>query len=68
MQLLHESGLPYQFLDVELNQVHAEALRALYKNGNLHFPTITIGSKKLRNPQKKELLKWLDRLILSKLP
>ena len=66
-QLLDQMDLPYQFLDVVLNQAHASALRSLYETGKLNFPTITIGTKKLRNPPKEELVKWLNKLIPSKL-
>ena len=66
--LLEQTGLPYQFLDVEFNEDHAIALRNLYKNGKLNFPTITIGDKKLRNPYKEELHQWLNKLIPSRLP
>lgn len=59
---LDDMGLPYEFLDVEQDKDHAEALRNLYENRKLNFPTVTIGSKKLRNPSKQELIKWLDRL------
>lgn len=65
--LLEETKLPYQFLDVEKNEDHAAALRGLYENGKLNFPTITIGKKKLRNPYKEELEKWLNKLIPSRL-
>ena len=41
--LLDKTELPYQFLDVEQNKDHAEALRGLYENRKLNFPTITIG-------------------------
>lgn len=61
--LLDKTGLSYHFLDVEVNKDHAEALRGLYKNRTLNFPTITIGKKKLRNPDKEELLKWISKLI-----
>lgn len=61
--LLADMGLDFEFLDVELDEVHAEALRQLYENRKLHFPTITIGKKKLRNPYKEELVKWIDKLI-----
>ena len=60
---LDDMGLPYEFLDVEEDKNHAEALRNLYENRKLNFPTVTIGSKKLRNPSKQELVKWLDKLI-----
>ena len=61
--LLDEIRLPYQFLDVEANLDQAEELRNLYETRKLNFPTITIGKKKLRNPNKIELIKWLDKLI-----
>ena len=64
--LLDDIGLPYTFLDVEQSNVHAEELRGLYENRKLNFPTITIGKKKLRNPYKEELVKWIDKLIPSK--
>jgi len=63
--VLNETGLPYLFLDVEKNTNHAAELRGLYENGKLNFPTITIGTKKLRNPYKEELYKWLYKLIPS---
>ncbi|WP_298416939.1 glutaredoxin family protein [uncultured Kordia sp.] len=61
--LLEGKKLPYQFLDVKANETHAEELRNLYENRKLNFPTITIGSKKLRNPREEELGKWLQKLI-----
>jgi arsenate reductase-like glutaredoxin family protein len=64
---LDETTLPYQFLDVEDNESYAEELRSLYENRKLNFPTITIGKKKLRNPSKEELEKWLNKLIPSRL-
>jgi len=66
--VLEEIGLPFQFLDVEANEVHAEELRGLYENRKLNFPTITIGKKKLRNPHKEDINKWLNKLIPSRLP
>jgi hypothetical protein len=65
--LLDKTDLPYQFLDVENNETSAEELRSLYENRRLNFPTITIGKKKLRNPYKEELEKWLNKLIPSRL-
>ena len=56
-------NLEYKFLDVELNQANAEALRSLYENRKLNFPTLTIGEKKLRNPSDKDLKKWIEKLI-----
>ena len=66
--LLNATELPYQFLDVENNEDLALALRGLYENEKLNFPTITIGSKKLRNPYKEDLHKWLNKLIPTRLP
>jgi len=65
--LLDGTQLPYQFLDVETNEDHAEELRGLYVNHKLNFPTITIGKKKLRNPDKDELIKWINKLIPSRM-
>lgn len=65
--VLDELGLPYKFLDVVKNKDYASALRNLYDTRKLNFPTITIGSKKLRNPYKEELLKWMHKLIPSML-
>jgi predicted GNAT family acetyltransferase/glutaredoxin len=65
--VLDEIGLPYEFLDVEANEDHSEELRGLYENRKLNFPTITIGKKKLRNPYKEEIIKWMNKLIPSRL-
>ena len=65
--ILEKTGLPWEFLDVEANKDHAEELRGLYQNKKLNFPTITIGKKKLRNPNKEEIEKWLNKLIPSRL-
>lgn len=65
--VLDKIGLSYEFLDVEANEAHAEELRSLYKTGKLNFPTITIGKKKLRNPYKEDILKWMHKLIPSML-
>lgn len=61
--LLDDTKLPYRFLDVEANIDYANELRSLYENNKLNFPTITIGKKKLRNPYKEELFKWLHKLV-----
>ncbi|WP_417443236.1 N-acetyltransferase [Joostella sp.] len=63
--LLEARGLPFLFLDVEENEEYATELRSLYESGKLNFPTITIGTKKLRNPNKEELNKWINKLIPS---
>lgn len=65
--VLDKTDLPYEFLDVEANEDHAAELRGLYETGRLNFPTITIGKKKLRNPYKEEIHKWLNKLIPSRL-
>jgi predicted GNAT family acetyltransferase/glutaredoxin len=65
--VLDEIAAPYEFLDVETNKDHAEELRGLYENGKLNFPTITIGKKKLRNPYKEDIMKWMNKLIPSRL-
>ena len=59
-QFLNSHNLDFIFLDVEENENNAEELRSLYENRKLNFPTIIIGSKKLRNPSDKELKKWLN--------
>jgi len=65
--LLAKRNLPFEFLDVEANEDHAEELRGLYENRKLNFPTITIGTKKLRNPTKQELDQWINKLIPQQL-
>ncbi|OUR94560.1 NrdH-redoxin [Flavobacteriales bacterium 34_180_T64] len=60
---LIEKGLAFEFKDVELNQTFAKELRSLYENGRLNFPTLTIGGKRLRNPNDKDLNKWLTKLL-----
>lgn len=55
--------LKCQFIDVELHEANAEALRSLYKNRKPNFPTITIGDKKLRNPSDSDLKKWIEKLL-----
>ncbi|TVZ56001.1 glutaredoxin [Lutibacter sp. Hel_I_33_5] len=60
--LLNEFKVPFDFLDVDKNDSFAKELRNLYINKRLNFPTITIDKKKLRNPRKEELKKWIDRM------
>ena len=62
-EILSATYFPYKFLDVKRNETDAEALRSLYENRKLNFPTITIGSKRLRNPSKEVLEKWLQKSI-----
>ena len=64
--LLNKTNLPYLFLDVVQDKIAAEELRALYTNRKLNFPTITIGSKKLRNPNEVELERWLNKLTVPR--
>jgi glutaredoxin len=61
--VLDDIGLPYDFLDVERSNKHAKELRGLYETRRLNFPTITIGEKKMRNPYKEDLVKWINKLI-----
>ena len=65
IKTLNDINVPFTFLDVETNEDHAEELRGLYINRKLNFPTITIGTKKLRNPSQEELFKWLNKLVLN---
>lgn len=62
-EVLNKLGVSFQFLDVVLSANAAEELKSLYSNGKLNFPTITIGTKKLRNPKKEDLIKWIHKLI-----
>lgn len=61
IQLLSERNLDFEFLDVEKEETAAQELRALYKTGKLHFPTILIKDKRLRNPSVEEIEKWSDK-------
>jgi arsenate reductase-like glutaredoxin family protein len=58
---LETRKLRYVFLDIENNEENETKLRNLYKNKKLNFPTITIDSKKLRNPSDSTLQKWIDK-------
>lgn len=60
--VLNETDLNFEFLDVVANKIYEKELRSLYENGKANFPTITIGTKKLRNPSDTELNKWLNKL------
>ena len=60
---LETRNLDYAFLDVAQNEEFTEELRNLYENRKLNFPTITIHTKKLRNPSDKDLQKWINKLI-----
>ena len=61
-QYFQERNLEVEFLDIEENESYAEELRSLYTNRKLNFPTITIDSKKLRNPSDAELSRWILKL------
>ncbi len=56
---LKEKGIQFVFRDVHESDDAANELRSLYENGRLNFPTILIGTKKLRNPKFNDLDKWL---------
>jgi len=62
MRFFETHMLDFTFLDVEESETFAEELRSLYTNRKLNFPTITMETKKLRNPSDSELLKWIDKL------
>lgn len=62
-EVLTKKGVSYKFFDVEEHEQHATTLRNLYESRKLNFPTITIGTKKLRNPREAELDKWLKKLL-----
>lgn len=64
MSFFDSIKMPYLFLNVS-NSTNAEELRSLYVNRKLNFPTITIGAKKLRNPNDADLNKWISKLILN---
>jgi hypothetical protein len=55
-----EKGIEFDFLDVHEDDAAADELRSLYTTGKLNFPTILVGTKKLRNPKFKDLDKWLE--------
>ena len=59
---LEQKNLAYQYLDVEQNTDVAEELRGLYLNRKLHFPTLVVGDKSLRNPTEQDLNKWTHKL------
>ncbi len=65
IKFFESSNLDFILFDVEENETYAEELRNLYINRKLNFPTITIGTKKLRNPSDRELRKWIDKLCNS---
>ena len=52
---LTERKIDYVFLDVEANQDAASELRLLYSDGSLKFPTLLIGTLRLRNPSLRDL-------------
>lgn len=46
MNFFHEKNILFTFFDVEEKEDDADALRNLYKNRKLNFPTIMIKDKK----------------------
>ncbi len=58
---LSDKEIDFVFFDVEKDALAAIALRSLYESGKLHFPTLVIGDKKLRNPRDHEI----DKAILK---
>ena len=56
---LKEKGIEFDFLDVHEDDAAADELRSLYTTGKLNFPTILVGTKKLRNPKFKDLDNYL---------
>lgn len=60
--LLSQLDKEFEFMDVEQDLEKAEELRDLYESRRLNFPTLTIGKKRLRNPNREELIKWLNKL------
>lgn len=59
-EFLKDKNVDFTFLYVEKNEGFAQELKGLYESEKLNFPTITIGSKNLRNPSKEELEKRLN--------
>lgn len=60
---LEKKGVQFVFLDVHEDDAAANELRSLYTTAKLNFPTILIGTKKLRNPKLEDLDKWLESLM-----
>ncbi len=56
---LNEKCVQFIFVDVLNDSKGATELRALYENKKLNFPTLLIGTKRLRNPKLKDVDKWL---------
>jgi predicted GNAT family acetyltransferase len=47
---------------VENDEENARELQSLYQSSKLKYPTLRIGTKRLRNPSIKNLEKWLDKM------
>ena len=62
IEFLNEKGQAFSFYNVTENKEKELELRGLYPSGKANFPTIVIGHKRLRNPNVKELTKWLGRI------
>ena len=58
-QWLSENGIPYDFYELENDEMHQEFLSMFYPNGEQHFPTIVIGNKTFRNPPVNKVDKHL---------
>ncbi|MBL4706115.1 MAG: glutaredoxin family protein [Flavobacteriales bacterium] len=61
-QLLDGLGLSYSYRDVAQSDAAANELINLYRTRKLNFPTIMLGTKKLRNPSDFQLKTWLLKL------
>lgn len=61
LDILEQKNLKFSFYDVTNNREREAELRSLYASGKANFPTFLIGHKKLRNPNHKELSKWLAK-------
>lgn len=66
-EFLKQLDVDVTFKDVEESENAAIELVQLYQTRKLNFPTIMIGTKKLRNPSDSELKKWLVKLGYMKL-
>ncbi len=58
-QFLSNLNIHFIFHDVEQDERAARRLRSYYESGKLNYPTILIGTKKLRNPTSFDLMKNL---------
>jgi len=63
-----ENHIPFTFLDIHKDKTASLWLSSLYTTRKKHFPTILIGSKRLRNPSITDLKKWLLAISIQQLP